>query len=76
MEKPTVYSTGKLKNANEDIIWYAENYAAGKYGLSEEEAKFLIGWLMLPDKWRSDEYEDDQLPIMESLKEKGFVTFG
>ena len=75
-EKPTVYPTGKLENANEDITWYVQNYAVGRYDLTQEEAEFLVTWLILPDKWRSDEYEDNQLPIMESLKAKGFVTFG
>lgn len=75
MPKPTVYPTGKLENAIEDITWYAQNYAEGKYGLTKEEAEFFITWLILPGKWKSDEYEDNQLPIMESLKSKGFVTF-
>lgn len=75
MEKPRVYPTGKLENAVEDITWYAQGYARDRYGLTVEESKFVVAWLILPDKWRSDEYEDEQLHIMESLKDKGFVEF-
>jgi len=64
MDRPTVYmNQAKMELLGEEL----GEFVASKYGISEDAGEYAVT-LIFCDKIREDEYEDEQIPLIEELR--------